>query len=56
MQEMQVQSLGLKELLQKEMSTFSWKIPQTEEAWGHMDSDMTEWLRTACRVLKEMML
>ena len=51
-QKMQVQSLGQKDPLDKEMATHSsilvWKIPWTEEPgglqslWGHKDSDMTE--------------
>ena len=51
-QEMQVQSLGQKDPLDKEMATHSsilvWKIPWTEEPGGlqsrcgHKESDMTE--------------
>ena len=48
----QVQSLGRKNLLEKEMaphsSTLAWKIPWMEEparlTWGRKESDMTEWL------------
>ena len=52
MRETWVQSLGWKDLLEKEMATHSsilaWKIPWTEEPgsyspWGHKESD-TEWL------------
>ena len=48
-QEMQVQSLGWEDPLEKEMathsSTLAWKIPWTEEPGGpsgHKESDMTE--------------
>ena len=50
MQEMWVQFLGGKDLLEKEMATHSsilaWKIPRTEEpggldSMGHKESDMT---------------
>ena len=50
-QETQVQSLGWKDLLEKEMASHSsilaWEIPQTEkpgrlQSWGHKESDMTE--------------
>ena len=41
MRETQVQSLGQKDPLQKEMATHSsilaWKIPWTEESGGHMN-------------------
>ena len=49
--ETQVQSLGRKDPLEKEMATHSsilaWKIPWTEEPvgyspWGRKESDMTE--------------
>ena len=46
MQEMQVQSLGQEDPLEKEMATqssiFAWKIPWTEEPWGHKELDTTE--------------
>ena len=51
MQEIWVQSLGLEDLLEKEMaphsSTLAWKIPWTEEPggyspWGREESDTTE--------------
>ena len=52
MQEMQVQSLGQEDPLEKEMETHSsiltWKIPWTERSlvgyspWGRKESDMTE--------------
>ena len=51
--ETQVQSLGWKDPLEKEMvthsSTLAWKIPQMEERvgyspWGRKESVMTEWL------------
>ena len=48
-QEMQVQSLGGEDPLEKEMETHSsmlaWEIPWTEEtgkSWGHRESDMAE--------------
>ena len=48
-QEMQVQSLGGEDPLEKEMETHSsmlaWEIPWKEEPsglWGHQESDMTE--------------
>ena len=48
-QDMQVQSLGQEDPLEKEMATHSsiraWKIPQTEEPgspWGRKESDTTE--------------
>ena len=53
MQETQVQSLGWKDPLEKEMATHSsilaWKIPWTEEPgrlqpWGHKELDTTEQL------------
>ena len=52
MQETWVQSLGRKDLLEKEMATHSsilaWEIPWTEEpgglhsSWGHKKSDTAE--------------
>ena len=52
MQETQVQYLGQKDTLEKEMATHSsilaWRIPRTEEflagysAWGHKELDTTE--------------
>ena len=51
MWETQVQSLGLEDLLEKEMATHSsilaWKIPWMAEPggyspWGHKESDTTE--------------
>ena len=51
MRETRVQSLGLEDLLKKEMtthsSTLAWKISWTEEPvgyspWGHKESDTTE--------------
>ena len=52
MQETQVQYLGQKDTLEKEMATHSsilaWRIPWTEEflagysPWGHKELDMTE--------------
>ena len=51
MQEMQVQSLGREDTLEKQMATHSsvlaWRIPQTEEpgvlqSMGSQGSDMTE--------------
>ena len=50
MQEMQVQSPGQEESLQKEMAT-QWKIQWTEEPgglqpMGHKESEMTEWLNS----------
>ena len=51
MQEMQVQSLGREDTLEKEMAThssvFAWRIPWTEEpgglqSMGSQGSDMTE--------------
>ena len=50
MQETWVQSLGLEDLLEKEMATYSsilaWKIPWTEEPgyspWGRKESETTE--------------
>ena len=53
MQEMQVQSLGQKDPLEKEMvahsSILAWKIPRTAEPvgsrpWGRKESDTTEQL------------
>ena len=54
MQEIQVQSLGQKDPLEKGMATHSSilakRIPWTEETgglyspWGRKESDMTEWL------------
>ena len=53
LQEMQVQSLGQEDPLEKEMaihsSILTWEIPRTEEPvgyrpWGCEESDMTEWL------------
>ena len=53
MQEIQVQSLGREDPLEKRMATHSsiltWKIPWTEELagyspWGYKESDMTEQL------------
>ena len=50
MQEMQVQSLGQEDPLEKEMATHSsvlaWKVPWTEkpgsyDPWGLKESDMT---------------
>ena len=50
MQEMQIQSLGREDPLEKEMTThcsiLAWEIPWIEEAgrlspWGHKESDMT---------------
>ena len=52
-QETQVQSLGWKDALEKEIATHSsttaWKIPWTRSLvgytpWGHKESDTTEWL------------
>ena len=54
-QEMQVQSLGREDPLEKEMAThfniLAWRIPRTEEPgelqfMDHKKSDMTEQLRT----------
>ena len=52
-QEMQVQSLGQEDPLEKEIATHSsmlaWEIPWTEEtgeSWGLKESGMTEWLST----------
>ena len=52
MQEMQVQSLGWGDPLEKKMAThasiLAWKIPWTEElgmlTWGHKEPDTTEQL------------
>ena len=50
-QEVQVQSLGWEDLLEKETAThysiFAWKIPWTEflvgySPWGHKELDTTE--------------
>ena len=47
MQETQVWSLGWEDPLQKGKATHSsilaWRIPWTEEPWGHKESDTTEW-------------
>ena len=54
-QEMQVQSLGWEDPMQKGMATHSsilaWKIPWTEEAgglhpWDRKESDTTEYVHT----------
>ena len=46
MRETRVQSLGWEDPLEKEMAAHSsilaWKIPWTEEPWGHKESDTTE--------------
>ena len=46
MQKTQVQSLGLKDPLEKEMATQSsilaWRILVGYHPWGHKESDMTE--------------
>ena len=55
MQEMQVQSLGQEDTLEKEMTIYSsilaWKIPWTDElscsTWDRKESNTTEWLSTA---------
>ena len=43
-----VQSLGREDPLEKGMAThysiLAWRIPWTEEPWGHKESDMTELL------------
>ena len=51
MQEMQVQSLGWEDPLEKGMATYSstlsWRIPWIEEPdspWSHKEADMTEQL------------
>ena len=55
MQEMQVQSLGQEDPLEKEMATHSsvlaWKVPWTEEPtsyspWDYKELDMTECIHT----------
>ena len=47
-QETWVQSLGQEDPLEKGMAThysiLAWRIPWTEEPWGHKESDMTEQL------------
>ena len=52
MQEMQVQSLGWEDPLEKEVATHSsvlaWRIPWTKELWGHKESDTIEWLHVYC--------
>ena len=44
--EILVRSLGQEDALAKEMATHSnilaWRIPWTEEPWGHKESDTTE--------------
>ena len=46
MQETRVSTLGREDPLEKEMATHSsilaWRIPWTEEPWGHKESDTTE--------------
>ena len=46
MQETRVRSLGGEKPLEEEMvthfSSLAWRIPWTEEPWGHRESDTTE--------------
>ena len=46
MRETWVQSLGWQDPLEKGKATHSsvlaWRIPQTVQAWGHKESDVTE--------------
>ena len=60
-----VQSLGLEDLLEKEMATHSsilaWKIPWTEEpgrlqSMGRKESDMTERLHSLISILVILLL
>ena len=60
MQEMQVQSLGQEDPLEKEMATHSsipaWKIPWTEEPGGatvHVVAKSQIWLRTHTHCLQD---
>ena len=56
MRETRVQSLGWEDPLEKEMAAHSsilaWKIPWTEEPWGHKESDTTERLHFHFSCLK----
>ena len=53
MQEMQIQSLGQEDPLEKEMATHSsilaWEIPQTEEPGGLLESQKSQiqWLNNS---------